>query len=101
MQPKNVQFVKQYRAELTLDSETTCSLNSTSRDALLANVGKVLGGDKPTIQSTGNQEGTELIYYNSHMDGTQPVGWIAEFAIPQGLSVKNVTATRFAAQRAA
>jgi len=101
MEPrKNVQFVTQYRAEITLDPETTCVFNSTNEEALLKNIRNVLGGDEPRIEASG-QGTTDLVYHHSHFNGRQPVGWIAELSIPQPMSVKNITETRFAAQKAA
>jgi hypothetical protein len=94
-------FVKQYRAELTIDPETTCTINSSTEDKLIQAVGNLLGGKPPRIEESPSAQNTTLIYHESHMNGNQPVGWIAELEVPQTMSVKNVTETRFAAQRAA
>lgn len=93
-------FVKQYRAELTIDPETTCTINSSQEDKLINAVSNVLGRKPPRIESS-SAEHTTLIYHDSHLNGQQPVGWIAELQVPQTMSVKHVTETRFAAQRAA
>lgn len=93
-------FVKQYRAELTIDPETTCTLNSSQEDKLVNAVANMLGGETPRIED-GPAQHTTLIYHKSHFNGTQPIGWIAEIEVPQAMSVKHVTETRIAAQRAA
>lgn len=93
-------FVKQYRAEITLSPETTCTLTSANEDDLLIQVGNVLGNEEPRIESQNNSP-SRLIFHKSHLNGTQPVGWIASFDVPQPMSVKNVVTQRFAAQKAA
>jgi hypothetical protein len=93
-------FVKQYRAELTVSPETTCTITSATEDQLINAVSNVLGGKPPRIESS-SADRTSLIYHESHLNGAQPVGWIAELDVPQTMSVKHVTETRFAAQRAA
>jgi hypothetical protein len=94
-------FVKQYRAEITLSPETTCTLTSANEDDLLLQVRNVLGTEsEPRIEQQNNTE-TSLIYHKSHLNGTQPVGWIAAFTVPQPMSVKNLVTQRFAAQKAA
>jgi hypothetical protein len=96
-------FVTQYRAELTLDSETTCTINSTNQQAIQANIRNVLKVESLRIEPTDNGR-TSLIYGGDEgwrAPGIScPVGWMAELEVPQSMSVRHVTETRFAAQKA-
>lgn len=95
----NLNLTRQYRAQL-FDQNGTVTITSASLNDCQKKIANILGGTPRYEQHEGDSN-TQSIFSNTHLQGKQPVGWIVEMEVPEVLGVKQVTETRFAAQRAA
>jgi hypothetical protein len=97
--PHSPNTVRQYRAQL-FDADSTITITSTNSADVSKKIQSILGGT-PRFVSTDGDGNVQAIFHDAHLKGTQPCGWIAEWTVPEVLSVKNLTDQRMAAQRAA
>lgn len=102
-QNPNNEVATNYRAELTFDDESTCTVTASSLDTVKHKIQKLLPGPKLRFElyAGQNEQGGMKIFHDSHFDAKQPIGWIASYDIPLNLSVQSVTQARLGQQRAA
>lgn len=106
----NTKSTKEYRAKLVLTNNTICSITGSDQSSVQSTVQDLFLGQKtlslnqkgrPLRFEESQQSPTQFIYHESFQNGQQPVGWIAEYEVPEALSLRSITEHRLNLQRAA
>jgi hypothetical protein len=100
---------KEYRAKLTLNNQTLCTITGSDKRAVQETVQNLFNSQlnltsqqkAAPLQFHEGENNSTFIYHRSHLDGGQPVGWIAEYDVPLEMSVQSITEHRLQAQKAA
>ena len=106
----NTQSTKEYRAKLVLANNTICSITGSDQRSVQETVQDLFLNQKTlsinmkahALRFEESQSSpTQFIFHESYLNGEQPVGSLAEYEVPNPLSVKSITEHRLSAQRAA
>jgi hypothetical protein len=86
--------VKQYSARLELPNHTIIDFMAEDQGVIKEIAQRCLnGGAKFEPQGTGGL----LVYHPSFANGNQPLGWIAQYEVPEHMSTKALAESRQAA----
>lgn len=102
----NPTTITQYRAELTFNDNSTCTLTGTDLDTVQSKIQKLLPGPKLRYETSNAKDESGAsnslwIFHESHFKAEEPLGFIAAYAVPTNMSVQNVTEARLGQHRAA
>lgn len=84
-------LIQEYRAQLTTHNPTcVVSITGATAQDVQNTISTLLKG-KSRFE---NQQNTVLVFNAEHFEGKQPIGWIAEYEVPEQMSVQTTTSHR-------
>ncbi len=99
----------EYRAKITLNNNVVCTITGSDQRAVqdaVQNLFVTQNHLSPTqrgkpMRFEQTENNSTIIFHDAHMDGNQPLGWIAEYDVPKEMSVVALSEYRFKIHRAA